>query len=135
MKNLMKNTSYLQKSENRKVFTLVLDSHVVGMMDILYDLNHKIGLFKVIIGNKQLWGIGLGQKALNVLFHYGFNNLGLNRLSCHILRYNERGIKLMKKMNMHIDGILREHQYIQGRYIDEVIFSILRKEFEGGDQE
>ncbi len=117
--------------EDIKIFTLLLDENVIGKMEIGYDLENKSGTFEIIIGNKTLWNRGLAVKALNVLFSYGFNNLGLNRLACEVYRFNERSIHLMKKMNMHVDGMLREAEYVHEQYTDVFIFSILRKEYEG----
>ncbi|MDF2699047.1 MAG: GCN5-related N-acetyltransferase [Haloplasmataceae bacterium] len=123
---------YFSEHDDLKIFSIVLDNIVVGKMEIGYDLENKTGLFEIIIGNKQLWGSGISKKALTVLFNYAFNNLGLNRLSCEVYLFNERSINLMKKMNMQIDGILREAQMIENQFVDICIFSILRKEFEGG---
>ncbi len=119
------------KSEDIKIFTITLDDNVIGKMEIGYDMYDKSAMFDILIGNKQLWGRGYGTKALNVLFSYGFNNLGLNRLSCEVYRFNERMIRLMSKMKLHVDGMLREAQFVHGKYVDIFIFSILRSEYEG----
>lgn len=119
------------RTENLRIFSIVLDNIVIGKMEIGYDLIDKAGIFDIIIGNKQLWGRGISVKALNVLFSYGFNNLGLNRLSCEVYRFNERSLRLMKKMGMHVDGMLREAQFIHGQFVDIVIFSLLKSEYEG----
>ena len=37
----------------------------------------------------------------------------------------------MKKMNLNIDGMLREAQFVHDKFVDIFIFSILKKEFEG----
>ncbi len=118
-------------SDGLKIFSIVLEDQVIGKLEIGYDLINKTGEFDIIIGDRELWGKGLGVKSLNVLFSYGFNNLGLNRISCEIFRFNERSIQLMRKMNMQVDGILREAQVVYGEFVDVYIFSILRKEYEG----
>lgn len=118
-------------SEDIKILTISLDDTVIGKMEIGYDLRDKTALFDLLIGDKSLWGKGYGTKALNVLFSYGFNNLGLNRISCEVYRFNERMIRLMKKMNLNIDGMLREAQFVHDKFVDIFIFSILKKEFEG----
>lgn len=118
-------------SDGLKIFSIELEDQVIGKLEIGYDLIDKTGEFDIIIGDKQLWRKGLGVKSLNVLFSYGFNNLGLNRISCEIFRFNERSIQLMRKMNMQVDGILREAQIVRGKFVDIYIFSILRKEYEG----
>ncbi|QVK18869.1 GNAT family N-acetyltransferase [Mycoplasmatota bacterium] len=118
-------------SEDLKIFSILLGDTVIGKMEIGYDLRDKMGSFDIMIGKKELWRRGFGVKALNVLFSYGFNNLGLNRLSCEVYRFNESSIHLMRKMNMHVDGMLREAQFVHGKFVDIFIFSLLRKEYEG----
>lgn len=119
------------KNDDLKIFTITLDDNIIGKMEIGYDLQDKSALFEILIGDKKLWGKGLGKKSLNVLFSYGFNNLGLNRIACEVLHYNERMIRLMDSMKMNIDGILREARFIDGQFVDIFIFSKLRKEYEG----
>ncbi len=118
-------------SDEIKIFTIVYDELVIGKMEIGYDLENKTGIFDILIGNKKRWHQGFGTKALSVLFSYGFNNLGLNRISCEVYRFNEKSINLMRKMKMHVDGMLREAEFMHGQYVDIYIFSLLRKEYEG----
>lgn len=125
------NLYFSGKNDDIKIFTITIDDKVIGKMEIGYDLEYKSALFDILIGDKNLWGKGLGKKALNVLFSYGFNNLGLNRLACEVYHFNERMIRLMDSMNMHIDGILREAHFIDGQFVDIFVFSKLRKEYEG----
>ena len=53
-------------------------------------------------------------------------------MSCEVFEFNERSIHLMKSVNMSIEGILRQEQFVHGRFVDVYIFSILKSEFEGG---
>lgn len=115
-----------------KIFVIVLDGRVIGKIEIGYDLVNKTGLYEIVIGNKQFWGKGIAKKAIDVLFAYGFNNLGLNKLSCEVYDYNKRSITFMKKIGMHLDGILREDRIVRNQFVDVYLFSILRKEYEGG---
>jgi [ribosomal protein S5]-alanine N-acetyltransferase len=115
-----------------KIFVIELDGLVIGKMELGYDMMNKTGIFDIIIGNKMLWGRGIAKKALKVLFSYGFKDLRLNKISCEVFRFNESSIGLMKKMNMSIDGILRQEQWVHGQFVDVFIFSILKSEFIGG---
>lgn len=122
---------FLGQIDNLKIFTICIDEMIIGKMDITYDLKNRSGEFNIVIGNKNFWGRGYGLKALNVLFRYAFNNLGLNRLSCKVYAFNYRMMNLLRKLKMHVDGVLREAEYVHGRFTDVYIFSILRKEYEG----
>ncbi|HEY8365309.1 MAG TPA: GNAT family protein [Haloplasmataceae bacterium] len=117
--------------DDLKIFIITIDNRVIGKMEIGYDMDHKTATFDILIGDKTLWGKGYASKALKVLFSYVFNNLGLNRLSCEVYDFNERMLRLMNKMNMHVDGMLRDAAFIHDRFVDIFIFSKLRKEYEG----
>lgn len=122
---------FLGQVQNMKIFTISIDDMIIGNMDITYDQKNRSGEFAIVIGNKNYWGKGYGLKALNVLFRYAFNNLGLNRISCKVYAFNNRMINLLHKLKMHVDGVLREAEYVHGRFTDVYVFSILRKEYEG----
>jgi RimJ/RimL family protein N-acetyltransferase len=115
-----------------KIFVIVLDGIVIGKMELGYDMDNKTGVFEIVIGNKQFWGTGIAKKAMDVLFAYGFNNLGLNKLSCEVYAFNTRSIHFMKKIGMHLDGILRQDRMVHHQYVDVYLFSKLKREFEGG---
>jgi RimJ/RimL family protein N-acetyltransferase len=124
---------YLEgKAIDLKIMVIVLDGVVVGKMELGYDLEHKTGVFEIVIGNKQFWGKGIAKRALHVLFSLGFNNLGLNKLSCEVFGYNTRSLQFMQKQGMHLDGILRQERVIDQHYVDIYLYSKLRNEFEGG---
>ena len=125
------NFYFTEEVKDLKIFSVTLDDYLIGKMEIYYNLHNKSSLFSILIGDKSLWGKGYATKALSVLFSYGFNNLGLNRIACEVYRYNERMIRLMGKMKMNVDGILRSKELINNRFNDIYVFSILKKEYEG----
>ncbi len=88
--------------------------------------NSLIGLY---IGDKKYWGKGLGSDALRSLFAYGFDELNLNRISSTIFSNNLRSIKMCLKCGFKEEGTLRESQFTNGRYVDELLVAILRSDY------
>ena len=68
--------------------------------------------------------------AVNALLNYAFNELGLNCVSSLILERNIFSVKLAKKLHFQIEGILRERIYKNGVFNNQIMFSILKSEFE-----
>jgi len=68
--------------------------------------------------------------AVNALLNYAFNELGLNCVSSLILEKNIFSVKLAKKLHFQIEGILRERIYKNGVFNNQIMFSILKSEFE-----
>ena len=72
---------------------------------------------------------GLMSEALGVIIAYGFDKLKLNRIEAIVGKDNIPSLKLMDKFNFIQEGILRNHYYLNHKYIDSIMFSILRKEY------
>jgi len=44
---------------------------------------------------------------------------------------NEKAISLYKKLNFVVDGVLREHYFLDDGYLDVLAMSILKKDYAG----
>ncbi|MDB6443495.1 UDP-4-amino-4,6-dideoxy-N-acetyl-beta-L-altrosamine N-acetyltransferase [Pseudomonas sp. 21TX0197] len=73
---------------------------------------------------------GTGSKMEFLALDYAFNDMRLHKLVCEVLAFNESVIKLHKKFNFQIEGVLREHHLIDGRYVDVFRLGILSREWE-----
>lgn len=99
----------------------------VVLNDIETDVrqaNFRIGIF-----NENESGKGLGTWAIKNILEYGFQELKLNRIYLDVFSYNERAIHLYKKMGFSQEGLLRESILDGDEYADDVLMSILRKEW------
>lgn len=118
-----------EKAIDLKIFVILINEQIIGKMELAYDLEHRTGMFEIVIGKKDYWGTGIASKALNVLLAYGFNNLRLNKISCEVFGYNGRSISFMEKNGLRLEGVLREDRFIHNQFIDVYLFSILKSEF------
>lgn len=116
--------------DNLKLFAVTLDGKTVGRVELGFDLDHRRGQFGIIIGEKDYWGKGIGKRALEALFSYGFEKLKLNRISCEVYDYNNRSINLMKSVGMILEARLKEVEFIKDKYVDLYLFRILKKEYD-----
>jgi RimJ/RimL family protein N-acetyltransferase len=92
--------------------------------------DHK-AMFGMVIGEKDYWSKGYGTEAARLLINYGFQQLNLHRVSSGAFAFNERSIKLHKKVGFREEGRLREAFFKNGQYHDLVLFGILREEWRG----
>jgi RimJ/RimL family protein N-acetyltransferase len=67
--------------------------------------------------------------ALTVLCRYGFFHLNFNKIFTETFSFRGYHIEILEKYGFKKDGILRKHQYINGKYCDSIIHSILKSEF------
>jgi len=99
----------------------------------LHGINAKDhnALFGITIGEKEYWSKGYGTEAARLIINYGFQQLNLHRISSYAFAFNERSIKLHKKVGFREEGRLRQAMFKNGQYHDEVQFGILREEWKG----
>jgi RimJ/RimL family protein N-acetyltransferase len=99
----------------------------------LHRINSKDhnATFGIVIGEKDYWSKSYGTEATRLLINYGFQQLNLHRISSSAVAFNERSIKLHKKVGFREEGRLRQAMFKNGQYHDLVQFGILREEWRG----
>lgn len=86
----------------------------------------ECGLF---IGEKSLWGQGLGTDALHSLIDYGFQQLNFHRIYLRVYAEHRRAIRLYERVGFQIEGRWRDAEFRHGRYHDIIWMSILETEY------
>ena len=93
------------------------------------DWIHRRAEFWIIIGEKRFWNKGLGAEATALMLAYGFHHINLARIFLHVSEDNKRALSTYKKLNFVLEGRLREHYFINGRYANILVMAILRRDY------
>lgn len=109
-----------QKATNRCV------GHV-GLYNI--DFRVRMAEFAILIGEKEMWGKGVGRWCTKFTLEFGFYELNLNRIYLTVLATNERAIRLYREIGFKEEGRMRQAQFKKGTYIDILMMAILRDEY------
>lgn len=72
---------------------------------------------------------GIMAEAMRAALAYGFTTMGLHRVEVLTDPVNTASIRLAEGLGFHRDGTLRENTYFRGRFIDDVVFSLLRQDW------
>jgi RimJ/RimL family protein N-acetyltransferase len=73
------------------------------------------------IGEKRLWGQGLGREAVGLLLRHLTEDLGLHRVTLSVVGYNDRAIASYKAAGFEVEGIERDGVMTdRGGYADDV---------------
>ncbi len=96
----------------------------------LYHIDYKhqfatIG-FQLI---KDYWGRGYMHEGLQAFLKFCFSELGFNRIEAQTFVENERGIKVLEKLEFVREGRLRENFLIDEKFEDSFLYSMLKKDF------
>ena len=103
----------------------------IGITELLgiNSKDHNAG-FGIAIGEKDYWSKGYGTEAAALIIRYGFEQLNLHRINSSVIGFNERSIRMHRKLGFLEEGTQREGIYKNGRYHDHLLFGLLRSEWE-----
>lgn len=125
-------TAYLQRvaleksREPRTSFTLAvttLDGELVGVVNLIVVDAASTGELGYVL-SRESWGHGYATEVAQRLINFGFGELGLRRITatCHL--DNHASARVLEKVGMHAEGIMRNHRQIQGEWSDWRLFAI-----------
>ena len=85
---------------------------------------------RIMIGNKDFWGMGIGKLAIKELMSYGFRTLNMNRLWLGVNEHNQQAYHAYKKCGFIEEGRLREEFFKNGSYCDIIRMGILKNDYD-----
>lgn len=94
------------------------------------DQRSRTAEFAIVVGDRGVWGKGLGTEAAWLILDHGFRELNLRRVAAGTLAANTGMRKLAERLGMREEGVRRQAMYKDGEYHDIVEFGVLREEFE-----
>lgn len=93
------------------------------------DWKNRKAVIGIFIGDKEYWSKGYGSDAINTLVKFIFEEINVNKIALCVYSFNERAIKCYEKCGFTREGVLREELFRQGKYHDEILMSLLRREY------
>ncbi|HOD54263.1 MAG TPA: GNAT family protein [Candidatus Cloacimonadota bacterium] len=82
------------------------------------------------IGDKNFWNRGYGQETMNLLMDFGFNILNLYSIYLSVLSFNQRAVKLYKKVGFTECGCMKGFRKIANERYDIIYMQIFAENFE-----
>ena len=78
---------------------------------------------------REFWGSGIFAEAAELVLDFTFDVLNTHRLEARAAVCNARGNAAMKKLGASQEGILRQSFFLNGDYLDQAIWSLLREDW------
>lgn len=75
--------------------------------------------------SKEFWGQGLMPEAVAAIVSFGFERMGLHRVEAKCFPDNTGSEKVLRKVGMQYEGLMREGLYAKGVFHDLKTFAIL----------
>ena len=80
------------------------------------------------------WRQGIMSEALRAVIRFGFERMELNRIEALVFQANAASRGLLEKLAFQPEGVLREYEYLKGRFTDMAMYSLLRRDYSTGDR-
>ena len=110
---------------------LISNNNLIGELSISeIDTDNSKAGFRISMFGTKLTGKGFGTEATKLVLKFVFEELNLNRLQLEVFSHNKRGIRAYEKSGFKKEGVLRDSLYYNGQFSDEIIMSILKREYE-----
>ncbi len=87
------------------------------------------GEYFIFIGEKALWGKGVGTAVTKQILDIGFTSHQLNRIMLTVSESNTGGLKAYAKAGFVVEGRLRQACYRLGLFHDKIVMSVLKTEW------
>ncbi|WP_353894052.1 GNAT family protein [Proteinivorax hydrogeniformans] len=116
--------NWLMMVENNKA--------LVGLfyVNIKYTGNDvKVASIGLVICQSNHRSKGIGKKATELIIDYIFGNYSIHRIEADTDIENLSAQNVLKRCGFSYEGTLRGYRYHSGKYVDHVIFSILKSEW------
>jgi RimJ/RimL family protein N-acetyltransferase len=124
------NLSDLKKFESYRWFISV-DGQMVGAVS-LKNISHSMGYAEIGYGVAESHqGKGIATAAVRLLVEKIFHETDLRRLLAYVHEENIASRRVLEKLGFQEEGLLREHYVIRGVPVNEVLYSLLKREWIG----
>ena len=112
----------------RWAITRKMDNRVLGTCGFH---NYKPEHFRAEVGyelGKEHWRQGIMTEALTAILAYGFRVMNCNRIEAFVNYGNAKSTRLLERNGFKLDGILREYEFNQGKFVNQYCYSLLKSD-------
>jgi RimJ/RimL family protein N-acetyltransferase len=111
------------------VIELKSTRHVIGGCGIRLHstVNRDADIGYVL--HRDYWGQGLITEAASAIIEVGFSTLRMHRIWATTDPENLRSIRVLERLGMRLEGLLRENLWCKERWRDSALYSVLEHEW------
>ncbi len=114
--------------DDSPTFAVVLDDHVIGTVNFDVDRKQQLAMVGFAI-SRQHWGKGLASEAVRAALDWAFASHDVAKIWACTDARNLRSQRLMEKLGMQREGLLRSHELSRDGRTDKVYYGLLRGEW------
>lgn len=119
------------KSLNQRFAIEVDDLGLIGIANLVdIDWKNKNAFHGMLLGDKDIRGMGYGVDTVMAMMRFAFEELGLERLDGSMIEYNEASLKMyIHKCGWKEEGRQRNWYFRKNRFWDKIIVGITKDDY------
>lgn len=136
VREFLRNAEVWAQQQPRMYYVLAVtvqpDDRVVGHLHLSRQ-NAEIGEWEIGWAmHCSLWGNGYATEAAREMLNFAFCELRVHRVVAFCNVHNTASVRVMQKIGMRQDGLLRGTRWWNGDWCDEYVYGILERDWAGG---
>jgi RimJ/RimL family protein N-acetyltransferase len=105
------------------------EGRLIGGVDLrTSDPANRSATLGIAIGDKTYWDGGYGTDTMRTACRFGFESMNLHRIELTTSAENLRARRVYQKVGFREEGLLRDHRFVRGRYVDTIVMGLLEGE-------
>jgi RimJ/RimL family protein N-acetyltransferase len=118
------------KDPNSVIWVVEVAGLAVGSTGIReIDWKNAFGTTGTFIGDRTVWGKGVGTETMQLRARYAFTQMPLRKLKSSYFDGNVASGKAQAAAGYQEVGRFRADRYVEGRWVDEIITELLREDW------
>lgn len=115
--------------QQRPELAIVLEGRLIGRAILDVDRANVTAALGYGVA-RECWGRGVASEAARAIVDYGFDAFGLAKVWARADPRNRASVRVLEKIGMQREGLLRGHLLVRGERVDRVYYGLLREEWE-----
>jgi len=117
------------KNPSEEVYVILHQKTIAGIIGFkgIDHINRKLEIGYWLSGDLQ--GQGIMRRACKALLNFAFGEMGMNRVQIKAGVGNHKSIKIPQKLGFTREGVQRDGEYLNGRFHDLEVYSLLQREW------
>ncbi len=118
------------KDPNSVIWVMEVGGVAVGTTGIReIDWKNGFGTTGTLIGDRSVWGQGVGSEAMQLRARYAFVQMPLRKLKSSYFDGNVASGKAQAAAGYREVGRHRADRFVDGRWVDEILTEVLREDW------
>ena len=119
-----------EKSSYPMAITLKEDGRLTGMCGLFRISWEHMHAELIYWLGKEFWGKGYMTEAARRMVQFGFEELGLERISVGCFARNKPSARIIEKLGFTFEGLARHAYRKDGESLDELRFGMIRSDYD-----